>query len=89
MSEKLIVVKEDEPEEMKEVKFVLEIKPLIAIGTMLILKLRNYYHMLSSIEFSSSAYAFSLSKVEREHVFLWNIFSWIIEFFSLYFLVHT
>jgi len=35
------VVEENEPEAMKEVKLLLEIKPLIAIGAMLIMKLRT------------------------------------------------
>jgi len=53
---KLKVVEEDEPEAMKEVKLLLEIKPLIAIDAMLIMKLRSYmyqwewpYHMLEYI----------------------------------------
>jgi len=51
---KLKVVEENEPEAMKEVKLLLEIKPLIAIGAMLIMKLRTEkwewpYHMLEYI----------------------------------------
>jgi len=38
------VVEEDEPEAMKEVKLLLEIKPLIAIDAMLIMKLRSYMY---------------------------------------------
>lgn len=52
---KLTVVEENEPEAMEEVmKLLLEIKPLIAIGAMLIMKLRTErwewpYHMLEYI----------------------------------------
>lgn len=95
---KLIGVEEYEPEAVKEEKFLLEIKPLIDIGAMLIMKLRNYIYewelkgkkqysnstiidaklKLSSMEFSSTAYALSHDNKQN-----------IENFFSLYFLVHN